>query len=81
MVLEASNNFGNAIFKDYIRHLGDRVGVAMNSQYLMYIMGKGEHSESIEKIGEDELLMVLEKASTLTLIKDKLIKSDEFASQ
>ena len=48
----------------------------MNKDYLMYIMAKCEHSDELEKIGEDELLVVLEKASTLTMIKDKLLKSE-----
>lgn len=51
--------------------------MAFNSQFLMYVMAKSEDSDQIAEIGEEELLVVLEKASFLTLIKDKLIKSEE----
>jgi hypothetical protein len=77
MVLEASNSFGSQTFKEYTKQLKVRAGIAMNNQFLMYLIGKGEQSDSIEAIREDELLVVLEKASTLTLIKDKLLKSEE----
>ena len=49
----------------------------MNSKHLMYIMPKSTDSDQIETIREDELLVVLEKASCLTQIKDKLIKCEE----
>jgi hypothetical protein len=77
MVLEPSNSISSAIFKEYIRQLRTRVGVAMNSKHLMYVMPKSCDSDQIQPIGEDELLVVLEKASCLTQIKDKLIKCEE----
>jgi|LakMenEpi03Aug12_release.lakeMendotaPanAssembly.Ray.scaffolds.fasta_scaffold2290725_1 hypothetical protein len=77
MVLEPSNSISSAIFKEHIRQLRTRVGVAMNSKHLMYVMPKSYDSDQIQPIGEDELLVVLEKASCLTQIKDKLIKCEE----
>jgi hypothetical protein len=77
MVLEASNSTGAAVFKEYVKQLRAKVGVAMNSQYLMYVMAKSEHSDQVEVINDDELLVVLEKASFLTQIKDKLVKCEE----
>lgn len=74
MVLEPSNNISSGIFKEYIKQLRSRVGVAMNSKHLMYIISKSEESDQIEPINEDEMLVVFEKASFLTQIKDKLIK-------
>ena len=65
------------MFKEYIKQLGNRVGVAFNSKYLMYVMPKCPEADALEIITEDELLLVTEKASFLTLIKDKLIKCDE----
>lgn len=74
MVLEPSNSISSGIFKEYIRQLKSRVGVAMNSKHLMYIISKSAESDLIEPISEDEMLVVFEKASFLTQIKDKLIK-------
>ena len=51
--------------------------MAFNSKYLMYVMPKCPEADALEVITEDELLLVTEKASFLTLIKDKLIKCDE----
>lgn len=80
MVLEPSNSISSAIFKEYIKQLRTRVGVAMNSKHLMYVMPKSNDSDQIQSIGEDELLVVLERASCLTQIKDKLIKCEELPS-
>lgn len=46
----------------------------MNSKHLMYIISKNAECDLIEPINEDEMLVVFEKASFLTQIKDKLIK-------
>jgi hypothetical protein len=47
MVLEPSNSIGGVIFKEYIKQLKNKVGVAFNSQYLMYVMAKSETSDQI----------------------------------
>lgn len=80
MVLEPSNTISMGVFKEYIKQLRTRVGVGMNSKHLMYVMPKSNDSDQILPIREDELLVVLEKASCLTQIKDKLIKIEEPAS-
>ena len=51
MVLEASNSFGSQTFQEYVQQLKSKVGVAMSSQFLMYVMAKGEQADSIERIG------------------------------
>ena len=79
MVLEPSNPISLKVFREYIRQLGGRVGVAFNSKYLMYVMPKCPEADAMDPISEDELLLVMEKASSLTLIKDKLIKCEELA--
>jgi hypothetical protein len=79
MILEPSNSTGVAIFKEYVKQLRSKVGVAMNTQFLMYIMAKSEDSDKIEPINDNELLVVFEKAAFLTQIKDKLIKCEESA--
>lgn len=53
MVLEPSNNISLGIFKDYIRQLNSRVGVAMNSKHLMYVMPKSADSDKIQHISEE----------------------------
>lgn len=53
MILEPSNYIGAEIFKEYIRQLRTKAGVAMNSQYLMYVMAKSPESDQIEMIGEE----------------------------
>lgn len=40
MVLEPSNSIGGVAFKEYIKHLRNKVGVAFNTQFLMYVMAK-----------------------------------------
>ena len=50
MVLEPSNNISSGIFKDYIKQLKNRVGIAMNSKHLMYIMPKSAECDKIEPI-------------------------------
>jgi hypothetical protein len=45
MVLEPSNNIGKVIFKDYIKQLRSKVGVAFNTQFLMYVMAKSPESD------------------------------------
>ena len=80
MVLEASNSIGKQTFREYSDLLGSRVGVAMNSQFLMYVISGASGSLPdlpVAAVGEDELLLVLEKASAMTLVKDKLIKVEE----
>ena len=79
MVLEASNSIAKGNFKEYVNQLKNqgKAGVAMNSQHLMYVMAKSPEADLIEPINEDELLVVLEKANSLTMIKDKLIKCEE----
>jgi len=47
MVLEPSNSIGALIFKDYIKQLRNKVGVAFNTQFLMYVMAKSPDSEHI----------------------------------
>lgn len=80
MVLEGGSKMGRQTFEEYRRALRERAGVAMSKEYLMYLMGKGPGSDRFEEdLREDELLVVMEKASTLSLIKDKLIKSEELA--
>ena len=59
MVLEPSNNIGGVIFKDYIKNLRNKVGVAFNSQFLIYVMAKSADSDKIARIEDDELLVVL----------------------
>lgn len=80
MVLEPSNTISLSVFKEYIKHLKSRVGVAMNSRHLMYVMPKNSDSDQIHEIKENELLVVLEKASCFTQLKDKLIKCEEMPS-
>lgn len=50
MTLEPSNNISGTTFKEYIRQLEGRVGIAMNSKHLMYIMPKSGESDKIEPI-------------------------------
>lgn len=45
MVLLPSNNISSNIFKEYINQLKSKVGVAMNSKHLMYIMPKSAESD------------------------------------
>lgn len=40
MVLEPSNSIGAVAFKEYIKQLRNKVGVAFNTQFLMYVMAK-----------------------------------------
>jgi len=42
MILEPSNIIGATVFKEYLKQLRTKAGVAMNSQHLMYIMAKNE---------------------------------------
>ena len=77
MTLEASSNIGRETFKEYIPHLKSKAGVAVSKDFIMYVMSKSEFSDEIEVIGEEELLVVLEKASSLALVRDKLIKNEE----
>lgn len=74
MVLEPSNNISSGTFKEYIKQLSKKVGVGINSKYLMYIMSKSPESEEIEPINENQLLVVFEKSALMTSIKDKLVK-------
>ena len=50
MVLEPSNNISSGVFKEYIKQLKNRVGIAMNSKHLMYIMPKSAECDKIEPI-------------------------------
>ena len=77
MVLEASNSIGRQTFREYVRGLEGRVGVALTSQYLMYVMAKSREAGELAEIGEEELLVVVEKASTLALVKDRLTRSED----
>lgn len=45
MILEPSNSIGAQTFKEYIKQLKSRVGVAMNSQFLMYVMAKSPFAD------------------------------------
>lgn len=47
MILEASNNFGALIFKEYVKQLRSKVGVAFNSQFLMFVMAKSPETDEI----------------------------------
>jgi hypothetical protein len=42
-----------AIFREYVKQLRAKVGVAMNTQFLMYIMAKSEDSDKIEPINDN----------------------------
>ena len=62
-----------------MKGLQARVGVALTSQFLMYVMAKSKEADQLTEISEDELLVVIEKASTLALVKDKLVRSEDLA--
>ena len=53
MILEPSNNIGKLIFKDYIKQLRNKVGVAFNTQFLMYVMAKSPEADQIQPIEDD----------------------------
>ncbi len=75
MVIEPTNSISEATFKGYRTMLKDKVGVAMTSKYVIYIMGKSDAADELEKITDQELLMVMEKfGSVHPLLKDKLGK-------
>ena len=50
MVLEASNNMGRQVFSEYVKSLQSKVGVALTSQFLMYVMAKSKISDEIAEV-------------------------------
>lgn len=50
MVLEASNNMGRQVFSEYVKGLQSKVGVALTSQFLMYVMAKSKISDEIAEV-------------------------------
>lgn len=52
MILEPSNSISKATFGEYVKNLKEKVGVSMNAQHLMFVMGKSEKADEIEPINE-----------------------------
>jgi hypothetical protein len=50
MVLQPLNSADAALFKAYTDQLKTHAGVAMNKTFLMYVLGKSEHSDQISPI-------------------------------
>lgn len=77
MVLEPTNSISQPLFEQYIKVFGRRTGVSVTKNWLIYVIGKTELSDSIRNIKDNELLIVLEKTSLSSAIKDKIEPIDD----
>ena len=77
MILACGSPIHEPLFKEYLRALKGRAGVSSTPHSLMYILTKSKESDEIQEIRDNELLVVMERASLFSLIKDKLQKCEE----
>lgn len=77
MVLEPTNSISQPLFQQYLKIFGQKTGVSVTKNWLIYVLGKTELSDSIKSIKENELLIVLEKANISQVIKDKIEPVDD----
>lgn len=76
MILACGSPIHEPLFKEYLRALKGKAGVSSTPHSLMYILTKSKESDEIQEIRDNELLVVMERASLFSLIKDKLQKCD-----
>lgn len=77
MILACGSSIHETLFKEYLRALKGKAGVSSTPHSLMYIMTKSKETDEIENIRDNELLVVMERPSLFSLIKDKLQKCEE----
>lgn len=77
MVLEPSNSISQLQFEQYLKVFSYKTGVSVTKNWLIYVIGKTKLSDSIRSIKDNELLVVLEKASLSLAIKDKIEPVDD----
>lgn len=73
MILEPTNSISEPVFNDYVKVLKKRGGISMTKNWLIYIIGKNELSQSIAPIKDNQLLVIMEKPTIVAQIKDKTI--------
>jgi hypothetical protein len=53
MILEPTNSISEPVFNDYVKVLKKRGGISMTKNWLIYIIGKNELSQSIVPIKDN----------------------------
>lgn len=77
MILACGSKIHESLFNLYLRALRGKAGVSSTPHSLMYILAKSKESDEIQEIRDNELLVVMERPSLYSLIKDKLQKCDD----
>ena len=77
MILACGSKIHEPLFSLYLKALKGRAGVSSTPHSLMYILAKSKESDEIQEIRDDELLVIMERPSLYSLIKDKLQKCEE----
>lgn len=59
MVMEPTNSISQPTFNEYVKIFKKRTGISMTKNWLIYVIGKNELSDSLTSIKDNQMLMVM----------------------